>query len=69
MKRFIYFEQTEGGMDCFELLNETALHNLVGWMTDMCKHDDSLLLNWMSKAEVGEYTKHRLGYLVRLKNL
>ena len=69
MKRFIYFEQTDGGMRHFELLNEIALQNLVSWMDDMCKHDDSLLLDWMKKAEVGEYTNHRLGYLIRLKDL
>ena len=68
MKHFMYFENTDGGMDSFDVYDETDLANLLGWKDDMCLKEDQELLDWMSKADVGEMKDHRLGCLVRMKD-
>jgi len=68
MKNFMYFESTEGGMNHFVINDVRDLKKLYGWMNDYCKPMDSILLNWMKSADIGEICEHRLGVLVRLKD-
>lgn len=68
MKRFLYCESTEGGMDHGEFRRPEELSNLLGWMVTINAAEDSALVNWMETAQVGEYTTHRLGLCVRLKD-
>lgn len=70
MKHFVYFEVEDGGVHKFDVFNPTDLEHLYCWMKPQygSNVDDTLLLNWMESAEVGEYFDHRLGYLVRLKD-
>ena len=69
MKQFMYFENQEGGMGVFEIRSEQDLHSLYGWMRPDCKTEDTALLYWMERAFVGELYDHRLGCLVRLKDI
>jgi hypothetical protein len=69
MRKFIYFEQTDGGMETTYVKTIGDLESIYGWMSKICKKDDEELLNWMMfESEVGEIFNHRIGYLVRLKN-
>lgn len=70
MKHFIYFEVEDGGINKFDVFDQTDLEHLYGWMKPQygSNIDDTLLLNWMESAEIGEYFDHRLGYLVRMKD-
>lgn len=68
MKRFVYFENTEGGMSVFDVATESDVRQLYGWMSEDCRKDDEALLLWMATAEVGDAYEHRLGWLVRLKD-
>lgn len=71
MKRFMYFESTEGGMDRYEITKEdlrTGLLPIPYWMAPACKAQDCALLDWMQNAEIGEMHEHRLGVAVRLKD-
>jgi hypothetical protein len=65
MKKFIYCESTEGGMEEYYIdsLEELGLY---GWMSETCKEDDEALVEWSLKAEVGEYYEHRLGMCFRV---
>jgi hypothetical protein len=59
MKKFTYFESTEGGMDMIEgIINDGPgdLATLRGWMSPTCVRDDIELLDWMKVAEVGNCT-------------
>lgn len=70
-QHFIYFQDTEGGMDSFQvggLQPEMELRTLPGWMDEDCKEQDQDLLDWMETAEVGTYCEHRLGCLVRMRD-
>jgi len=72
MKTFIYFENTEGGMQDFLVYSEEDLSSsLPGWKYPKygCLREDTMLLEWMEEvAEVGETYSHRCGVLVRLKD-
>jgi hypothetical protein len=59
-RQFVYCENTEGGMDTFELETQTP-PSLRGWMSADCKAEDTRLLKWMETATVGQWTDHRLG--------
>jgi len=69
MKKFIYCESTEGGMDscCFNKIKELGLY---AWMSDeFCKKEDQALCDWLEKAEVGQYFEHRLGICFRVSDI
>jgi hypothetical protein len=66
VKKFIYCEITDGGMESWEISNIEDLKGLYGWMTDGCKKDDYELVNWIEKANIGDYFKHRLGMCFRV---
>lgn len=66
MKKFIYCEITDGGMEKWEISNIEDLKGLYGWMTDSCKKDDYELVNWIEKANIGDYFEHRLGICFRV---
>jgi len=66
MKRFMYFETTEGGMETVELDSPGQLGFLFGWKSPMCLQEDLSLEKWMGEAKVGGVCMHRLGALVRL---
>lgn len=68
MKRFLYIEETDGGMAPIVVGSASELNGLCGWMHESCKADDMALINWMNTAEIGEYYEHRLGIMVRLKD-
>ena len=64
---FIYFHNTDGGMETYQITTVSDFNSLYGWMRDDCKDDDSTMVKWMLTADVGEMYEHRLGCLVRLK--
>ena len=68
-KHFIYVECQEGGSQehHFSQLEEIT-NDLIGWMTGGCVTGDSRLIEWVDKADVGEYFEHRLGVAIRLKD-
>lgn len=68
-KQFMYFESIEGGMVSYAVSTGRDLSGLYGWMSKGCEADDQGLLNWMESANVGEFYEHRLGTLVRLKDV
>jgi hypothetical protein len=59
-RRFVYCENTEGGMATFEF-DAHGQKGLRGWMSSDCKADDKRLVKWMETATLGEWTEHRLG--------
>ena len=64
-RRFVYCEDTEGGMSMFEIdgtspINLSGFH-LRGFMSEDCKEADTVLLQWMVTATIGDWTTHRLG--------
>ena len=67
MKKFIYFEDTEGGIDLHIINSPSQLQVLRGWMSPETEEDDTNLAEFVGIAEVGEVYMHRLGYLVRVK--
>ncbi len=72
MKNFLYCEALEGGMDSFEFSHNKkyykhSLECLSGWLSKDCLESDLALVDWMNKAQVGEYYEHRLGTVIRLK--
>jgi hypothetical protein len=69
MKQFMYFENQEGGMDFFFVRKESDLDVLHGWKDVYCYEEDSALEDWMEDAEVGDYSEHRLGVMVRVKDV
>lgn len=68
MKDFMYFQNEEGGMSTFNVIDAHGLKGLNGWMDSGCIVEDSELVVWMQHAQVGEVCEHRLGFLVRLKD-
>lgn len=68
MKRFMYFENTDGGTNWFAVYSEDDLRSLYGWKDSHCKRQDQELLDWMGLAEIGDFFAHRLGVLVRVKD-
>lgn len=68
VKRFLYCEETYGGMNSFEFSDVNELSCLYGWGTDFCKDYDTALILWIDSCEIGEYFNHRLGIVVRLKD-
>jgi len=40
-----------------------------GWMSVDCKCDDLDMIDWMGGADIGDVYSHRLGVIVRLKNV
>ena len=60
-RKFVYCENTEGGMDTFELESDEQPTGLRGWMSASTKADDRTLVLWMKTARIGEWTEHRLG--------
>lgn len=70
MKRFMFFEQEEGGMDVHDDIDGPEYflaRRLYGWMNENCADADSAMLDWMKTAEIGDYHFHRLGVLVRIR--
>lgn len=69
MKRFVYFEAQEGGMDYFHFSDASELKVLYAWMeSPLCVKSDEKLVKWLETAEVGDMKDHRLGVAVRLKD-
>ena len=67
MKNFIYFENREGVMEVHEgIRNKDELSFLAGWMDEMCKTGDTIKVDAMESALVGQKYNHRLGCLVRM---
>ena len=60
MSHFVYVEQTEGGMESYEFSGNNV-PRLYGWMDATCLENDTALIYWLGKAQVGEYFPHRLG--------
>lgn len=69
MKQFIYCESTEGGMDSFIFSNPNQLSHLFAWMNPDCATNDEKLVAWLESSDIGDYYFHRLGIVIRLKNL
>ena len=68
-KQFVYFEATEGGMNELNVYTEKDIENLCGWKYRFCIKEDNNLVEWMNSARIGDITEHRLGSLVRLRNI
>ena len=68
-KRFRFFQANEGGMSEFDIFTMNDLHNIAYWMTNECIKKDSKLKADMKKMEVGDFVEHRMGTLVRLKDV
>lgn len=68
MKKFLYFESTEGGMEVYSVHSPEEFPRLYGWMTPSCACEDEGMLRWMDTAEIGDVYHHRLGCLVRIKD-
>ena len=70
-KKFLFLEETEGGMDIHELSsfnNFKGLERLRDWKSYYTKSHDHALLEWMQKdAKVGGYYMHRLGCCIRVR--
>ena len=66
MKRFLFCESTEGGMDTYEA-TVCDLHKIPDWMSESTKEEDLSLMKWMVEAQVGDYRKHRIGVMIRLR--
>jgi len=66
MKKFIYCETTDGGMDDFEVTCLRDLKGLYGWMSESCEKDDNALLKWIQTSKIGDYHNHRLGIIFRV---
>lgn len=60
-RKFVYCENTEGGMALFEIESNPLASSLRGWMSEDTKADDTCLVEWMESASIGEWTEHRLG--------
>ena len=69
MKQYLYFESQEGGMDMFSFSDASNLIRLVGWKQPLCKNEDDKLCLWLETAEIGDYFVHRLGYVIRIKDI
>jgi hypothetical protein len=61
VKKFIYCENCEGGMNWFEIADGDTSLPLFGWMHHECELADKELLSWMDTAKLGDWTEHRLG--------
>lgn len=68
-KQFAYFESTDGGMEFFIANAIEDFEQLCGWQTDSCKVADDAMTEWVEKAQIGEMYEHRLGCIVRLKDV
>ena len=76
MRRFLYCEATEGGMEHFTFrydpnmpAGKSAISSLRGWMDPRWADTDNALVDWMEGCEVGDFYRHRLGVIVRLRYL
>lgn len=67
-KQFLYCESTEGGME-IQIVSSVDSLSLRGWMQHGNKESDNRLTQWADKAEVGDFQNHRLGMMVRLKDI
>jgi hypothetical protein len=71
MIKFIYCENTEGGMESteysFNLHEDIEFNNLYGWMRHNCSEADIALVDWAISSKIGEFFKHRLGMCFRVK--
>lgn len=68
-KRFKFFQCSEGGMDVFDIYTKEDLEAIAYWMDKTCIKQDNRLIKYMENMEVGDFVKHRMGILVRLKNI
>ena len=68
MKRFMYFETAEGGMETHGFYDTNSIPKVYGWMEEDCIDDDKGLVSFVESAEVGDIYSHRLGECVRLKD-
>ena len=68
MKRFIYCEVTEGGMNenIHTFSDKITNFSLFGWMQKDCKEQDEAFLQWANTCKVGDYCRHRLGICFRV---
>lgn len=65
---FVYFEQTEGGMEVYHFHDEYGIPPLYCWYDISCSENDKALIDFIRTARVGEMHDHRLGYCVRLED-
>lgn len=69
-KQFLYCNQTDGGMDTGVISSPKEIGPwMYGWMTASVADRDKKLVKWMNEAEVGAMCEHRLGVMVRLKDI
>jgi hypothetical protein len=68
VKKFVYFESTEGGMETHVVWDEEELMILTGWRSESTEKEDLDLMDWMRNAKLGEFYDHRLGTLVCVRN-
>ncbi len=69
-KSFVYFEVEEGGMEVHEDIRVSSdMSFLHGWMNKRCKDEDIALIESLLTLKVGEMFDHRLGNLIRLRNV
>ncbi len=70
IKSFVYFEEQEGGMKVHEDIRVNSDMNfLYGWMDNVCQDEDIALRKSLSTLSVGEMFEHKLGNLIRLRNV
>lgn len=73
MKRFIFCEAQEGGMDHYvveipEGEEFTYEWPICGWMSGTCEYEDNRLALFAKTATVGDFHEHRMGVAVRLRD-
>lgn len=77
-KQFMYFQNTDGGMEVhvatmaelYDRFTDTLYAPwLYGWMRADCRVEDTAMIKWMLDAEVGDTHDHRLGVMVRIKDI
>ena len=68
-KSFVFFQSTEGGMETLLFSKKEEVVIGPGWMLSDCQFYDKGLLEWMDTADVGDFCNHRLGVMVRLKDI
>ena len=66
-QRFLFIEETDGGMELMTLDSVSEFERIPGWMEGSCLQSDVDLLTWAYNAKVGDYyLKHRLGIVIRV---
>lgn len=71
MKTFVYCEVTECGMEhhiCSFEEEEKINFPIYKWKSELSWEKDYQLVDWCHQAEIGDYTKHRLGIVFRVND-